>query len=128
MSIPLLSTLIFFPILGGLSLLIVPRHQTATIKTMALIVSLIELLLCLPIVLLFDKSTYVMQFRETHPWITTLNINYSLGIDGISVLFLLLTALIIVLSVLVSWEAITTKVQEFFVALLILEGAMIGVF
>jgi len=128
MSIPLLSTLIFFPILGGLSLLIVPRHQTATIKTMALIVSLIELLLCLPIVLLFDKSTYVMQFREMHPWITTLNINYSLGIDGISVLFLLLTALIIVLSVLVSWEAITTKVQEFFIALLLLEGAMMGVF
>jgi len=128
MSIPLLSTLIFFPILGGLSLLIVPRQQTGTIKIMALLVSLVELFLCLPIVLLFDKSTYVMQFRETHPWITTLNINYSLGIDGISVLFLLLTALIIVLSILVSWESISEKVQEFFVALLILEGAMIGVF
>jgi NADH-quinone oxidoreductase subunit M len=128
MSIPLLSTLIFFPILGGLSLLIVPRQQTATIKIMALIISLVEFLLCLPIVLLFDKSTYVMQFREVYPWITALNINYALGIDGISVLFLLLTALIIVLSILVSWEAITTKVQEFFVALLILEGAMIGVF
>jgi len=128
MSIPLLSTLIFFPILGGLSLLIVPRQQPATIKIMALFVSLIELLLCLPVVLLFDKSTYVMQFREMRPWITALNINYSLGIDGISVLFLLLTALIIVLSVLVSWEAITTKVQEFFIALLLLEGAMMGVF
>ena len=128
MSIPLLSTLIFFPILGGLSLLVIPRQQTATIKIMALIISLVEFLLCLPIVLLFDKSTYVMQFREVYPWITALNINYALGIDGISVLFLLLTALIIVLSILVSWESISEKVQEFFVALLILEGAMIGVF
>ena len=128
MSIPLLSTLIFFPVLGGLSLLAVPRQQVATIRLMALLISLIELLLCLPVALLFDKTTYLMQFQEHHPWIKTLNINYSLGIDGISILFLLLTGLIIVLSILVSWESITTKVQEFFVALLLLEGAMIGVF
>ncbi len=128
MSIPLLSTLIFFPVLGGLSLLIVPRRQTATIRLMALIISLIEFALCLPIVLLFDKTTYAMQFQEHYPWIRALNANYSLGIDGISVLFLLLTALIIVLSILVSWESITNKVQEFFVALLLLEGAMMGVF
>lgn len=128
MSIPLLSTLIFFPVLGGLSLLIVPRQQTATIRLMALFVSLVELLLTLPVVLLFDKTTARMQFTELHPWISTLNINYSLGIDGISILFLLLTALITLLSILVSWEAIRDKVQEFFVALLLLEGAMMGVF
>jgi len=128
MSIPLLSTLIFFPILGGLSLLIVPRQQTATIKIMALIVSLIEFALCAPIFLLFDKTTFAMQFVEVHPWIKALHINYALGIDGISVLFLLLTALIIVLSILVSWQSITTKVQEFFISLLLLEGAMMGVF
>jgi NADH-quinone oxidoreductase subunit M len=122
MSIPLLSTLIFFPVLGGLSLLIFPRQQTATIRLMALFVSLVELLLTLPVVLLFDKTTARMQFTELHPWISTLNINYSLGIDGISILFLLLTALITLLSVLVSWEAIHDKVQEFFVALLLLEG------
>jgi NADH-quinone oxidoreductase subunit M len=128
MSIPLLSTLIFFPVLGGLSLLIIPRQQTATIRLMALFVSLIELLLTLPLVLLFDKTTPAMQFVEHHPWISALNINYALGIDGISILFLLLTALIIVVSILVSWESISTKVQEFFVAMLLLEGAMIGVF
>lgn len=128
MSIPHLSVLIFFPILGGLSLLIVPRQQTATIRLMALLVSLIELILCLPVVLLFDKTTYLFQFREHHPWINVLNINYSLGIDGISILFLLLTALIMVLAILVSWESVTDKVQEFFVALLLLEGAMMGVF
>lgn len=128
MSIPLLSTLIFFPVVGGLSLLAVPRQQTGTIRLMALIISLIELALTLPLVLLFDKSTYVMQFREHQPWISALNINYSLGIDGISILFLLLTALIIVLSILVSWEAISDKVPEFFIAMLLLEGAMMGVF
>ena len=128
MSMPLLSTLIFFPVLGGLSLLCVSRQQTGTIRTMALIISLIELCLTLPLVLLFDKSTHVMQFVEHHPWITALNINYSLGIDGISLLFLLLTALIVVLSVLVSWESIGDKVPEFFVSMLLLEGAMMGVF
>jgi NADH-quinone oxidoreductase subunit M len=128
MSIPLLSTLIFFPVLGGLSLLVIPRHQTATIRLLALFVSLIELLLTLPLALFFDKTTHVMQFVEQHPWISALHINYALGIDGISILFLLLTALIIVLSILVSWESISTKVQEFFVAILLLEGAMMGVF
>jgi NADH-quinone oxidoreductase subunit M len=128
MSIPLLSTLIFFPVLGGLSLLIVPRQQTSTLRLMALFISLVELLLTLPVVLLFDKTTARMQFTELHPWISTLNINYSLGIDGISILFLLLTGLITLLSILVSWEAIRDKVQEFFVALLLLEGAMMGVF
>ena len=128
MSIPLLSTLIFFPILGGLSLLIVPRQEAATIRIMALIISLIECLLCLPIMLLFDKTTHLMQFTEHHAWITALGSNYALGIDGISVLFVFLTALIIVVSVLVSWESITTKVPEFFISLLLLEGAMMGVF
>ena len=128
MSIPLLSALIFLPVLGGLSLLAVPRQHTATIKLMALIVSVLEFGLCLPVALLFDKTTPLLQFREHHPWISTLNINYSLGIDGISILFLLLTTLIIVLSILVSWDSIGEKVQEFYVAMLLLEGAMMGVF
>ncbi len=128
MSIPLLSTLIFFPVLGGLSLLAVDRQQTGTIRLMALFIALIEFLLSLPVLLFFDKTTHLMQFVEHHRWIPALNINYTLGVDGISVLFLLLTTLIILLSILVSWEAITDKVPEFFVSLLLLEGAMIGVF
>ncbi|MBP8815521.1 MAG: NADH-quinone oxidoreductase subunit M, partial [Desulfobulbus sp.] len=128
MSIPLLSTLIFFPVLGGLSLLAVDRQQTGTIRLMALFIALIEFALSLPVLLFFDKTTHLMQFVEHHRWIPALNINYTLGVDGISVLFLLLTTLIILLSILVSWEAITEKVPEFFVSLLLLEGAMIGVF
>ena len=128
MSIPLLSTLIFFPVLGGLSLLFVPRQQTALIRQMALLISLIEALLTLPVIAFFDKTVSTMQLVEHRVWIAALNINYTLGIDGISILFVLLTALIIIVSILVSWESIQTKVQEFFVAILLLEGAMIGVF
>ncbi|MBP7517000.1 MAG: NADH-quinone oxidoreductase subunit M, partial [Desulfobulbus sp.] len=95
MSIPLLSTLIFFPVLGGLSLLAVDRQQTGTIRLMALFIALIEFALSLPVFLFFDKTTHLMQFVEHHRWIPALNINYTLGVDGISVLFLLLTTLII---------------------------------
>ena len=128
MSIPLLSALIFLPILGGLSLLAVPRQQTATIRQMALIVSLLEFCLSLPLLLLFDKTTPQMQFVELRPWIKALDINYALGLDGISILFVLLTTLIVVLSMLVSWESIKEKAMEFYIAILLLEGAMIGVF
>ncbi len=124
---PLLSVLIFFPVLGGISLLFVER-KIETVRLVALVVSLFELLFVLPIFFLFDKGTHLMQFREQHDWITALYINYALGIDGISVLFVLLTALITVLCVLVSWESIQDKAKEFYIALLVLEGAMMGVF
>ena len=124
---PLLSVLIFFPVLGGISLLFVER-KIETVRLVALVVSLFELLFVLPIFFLFDKGTHLMQFREQHDWITALNINYALAIDGISVLFVLLTALITVLCVLVSWESIQDKAKEFYIALLVLEGAMMGVF
>jgi NADH-quinone oxidoreductase subunit M len=128
MSVPLLSTLTFFPVIGGLSLLLVKKEEVQTIKVMALVISLIEMLLSLPLFFMFDKTTHLMQFTEHHAWIPAFNINYSMGIDGISVLFILLSALITTLSISVSWEAIQTKVKEFFIAILILEGLMIGVF
>lgn len=128
MSLPLLSTLIFFPIIGSLTLLTVDKNNVGTIKVMALIISLIELLISIPLFFLFDKTTHLMQFTEKHAWIPVFNSSYSLGIDGISVLFILLSTLITVLCILVSWESITEKVCEFFIALLMLEGMMIGVF
>ena len=124
---PLLSVLIFFPVLGGLSLLFLER-KTETVRLVALIVSIFELLFALPIFFLFDKTTPLVQFKEQHAWIDALNIHYFLGIDGISVLFVLLTALLTVLCVMVSWEAIQDRAKEFYIALLTLEGAMMGVF
>jgi len=128
MSVPLLSALIFFPIIGGFSLLIVKREDVQAIKIMALLISLLEFLLSIPLFFMFDKTTYHMQFTEHYSWIPAFNINYSLGVDGISVLFILLSSLVTILSILVSWEAIKEKVVEFFISILVLEGLMIGVF
>lgn len=128
MSVPLLSALIFFPVMGGFSLMLVKRDDVQTIKVMALIISLLECLMSVPLWFMFDKSTHLMQFTEHHPWIATFNINYDLGIDGISILFILLSTLVTVLSISVSWEAIQAKIKEFYIAVLVLEGMMIGVF
>lgn len=128
MEMPILTLLIFFPFFGGIGLLFIHREKVQAIKQAALVISLIEFVLCLPLWFMFDKTTHLMQFVERHSWIQLFNIEYYLGIDGISVLFVLLSALITILCILVSWESIETKVKEFFVSLLLLEGAMIGVF
>lgn len=128
MSFPILSVLIFFPFLGGIALLCIDREKVQTIKLMALIISLLEFVFSLPLWFTFDKSTHLMQFVERRTWIELFNIEYYLGLDGISILFVLLSALVTILCVLVSWNSIEKKVKEFFVSLLILEGAMIGVF
>lgn len=128
MSFPILSLLIFFPVLGAIALLGIGKENVKGIKIMAFIISIFELFLSLPLWFSFDKTTYNMQFVERHSWISLFNIEYYLGIDGISILFVLLSALITILCVLVSWNSIEVKVKEFFVSLLLLEGAMIGVF
>ena len=76
----------------------------------------------------FDTTTANMQFGESLPWIAAWNINYKLGVDGISILFVALTALLTVISIMVSWTAIQDRVREFMIAMLFLEAAMIGVF
>ena len=124
---PLLSVLIFFPVLGGLSLLFLER-KTGTVRLAALVIAFLELLFTLPLLVLFDRTSHLPQFTENHGWIEALNIRYFVGIDGISVLFVLLTAFLGALCVLVSWEAIRERSKEFYVALLTLEGAMMGVF
>jgi len=128
MSFPILSLLIFLPVLGGLCLLGVSRENEKNVKVLALIISLLEFVFTLPLWFGFDKTTHHMQFVERHSWISLFNIEYYLGLDGISILFVMLSALVTILCVLVSWNSIQTKVKEFFIALLLLEGAMIGVF
>jgi NADH:ubiquinone oxidoreductase subunit 4 (subunit M) len=76
----------------------------------------------------FDKTTHKMQFVENYPWITTWNINYKVGIDGISVLFIILVTILSILCVTVSWRVVQHRLKEFFVSLLVLETAMIGIF
>ena len=127
-GLPILSTVIFLPVVGALLLLLVDRAQEASIKRISLLVSIANFIVSIPLFTNFNKSTHLMQFGESYEWIPALHMNYVLGIDGISVLFVLLSTLITVLSILVSWNSIKTKVKEFYISILILEGAMIGVF
>jgi NADH-quinone oxidoreductase subunit M len=124
---PILSTLIALPFLGALILLFLKRNG-GMIRWVSLIVSIAVFLISLQLFSNFDKSTHLMQFVERHEWIPSWNVAYSLGLDGISILFVLLTTLITILCVTISWKSITTKVKEFYIAILFMEGAMIGVF
>jgi NADH-quinone oxidoreductase subunit M len=128
LAYPILSTLIFLPLVGAGIILLLRRTQEKLIKMSALVVSIVVFLLSLPLFTEFDKSTHLMQFVEKHQWIPYWNITYSLGIDGISVLFVLLSTLVTILCVLISWNSIKAKLKEFYIAILVMEGAMIGVF
>ncbi|MCX5717694.1 MAG: NADH-quinone oxidoreductase subunit M [Nitrospirae bacterium] len=125
---PILSTLIFLPIAGAVLLLLISRSNENLIKWVSLIVSITVFIISIPLFTEFNKSTHLMQFTEKHAWVPSLNINYSLGIDGISILFVLLSTLITILCVLISWNSIKAKTKEFYISILIMESAMIGVF
>ena len=123
---PLLSLLIFIPIAGAIVLLAV--RNAAAARWIALVVSLVEIGLCIPLLANFNSGTANMQFGESMSWISGWNINYRLGVDGISILFVALTTLLTTISIMVSWTAVQDRVREFMVAMLFLESAMIGVF
>ncbi len=128
LNYPILSTVIFLPVLGALLILLTRRSWELLTKGIALATSIATFLLSIPLFTEFDKSTYKMQFAEKHIWITNWNIYYFLGVDGISVLFILLSTLIAILCVLISWESIKTKVKEFYISILLTTAFMIGVF
>ncbi|MDD2893849.1 MAG: NADH-quinone oxidoreductase subunit M [Halothiobacillaceae bacterium] len=123
----LLSIVIFLPLLGALLIGLTPRNDEL-IRWIALAFSLLVFAASLPLWYLFDISTHEMQFVERMAWIPTLNIEYAVGLDGISLLMVLLTTLVTPLCVLCSWRSIGTRVKEFMMALLIMETAMLGVF
>jgi NADH-quinone oxidoreductase subunit M len=125
----LLSLAIWTPILFGVMLLALGRDdQAQAVRWIALVGALISLLVTLPLYAQFNGATAVMQFGEMAPWIERFNINYHLGIDGISLWFVLLTAFINLVVVIAGWEVITSRVNQYMGAFLILSGLMIGVF
>ncbi len=125
----LLSLAIWTPIFFGVVLLALGRDdQARAVRWIALIGAVVSLLVTLPLYAQFDVATAAMQFVENAPWIERFNINYHLGIDGISFWFVLLTAFINVVVVIAGWEVITTRVNQYMGAFLILSGLMIGVF
>ena len=125
----LLSLAIWTPIFFGIVLLAIGRdEQAGAVRWVALIGSVVSFLITLPLYSRFQLGTSAMQFVENQPWIDRFNVNYHLGVDGISLWFVLLTAFINVVVVIASWESITKRVNQYMGAFMILSGLMIGVF
>ena len=126
---PILSIAIWLPIVFGVLVLAAGSDRNpATARWLALIGSVLGLLVTLPLVSGFDNSTASLQFVENSVWIERFNIAYHLGVDGLSMWFVVLTALITVIVVIAGWEVITKNVAQYMAAFLILSGLMIGVF
>jgi NADH-quinone oxidoreductase subunit M len=125
----LLSVSIWLPIAVGTVLLAVGRDENAhAVRWMALLGAVASFLVTLPLVSRFDVASAAMQFEEKLPWIERFKVQYHLGVDGISVWFVLLTAFITVVVVISAWEVITERVHQYMGAFLILSGLMVGVF
>ncbi len=126
MGFPLLSFIVFTPAAGAAVLMFL-RGDDA-VRWTALCVTVLDLVFSIAMLAGFDTTSHAMQFTETRPWVPALGITYALGIDGISVLFVFLTALLGWICVLASWVAIDRKVKEFMISLLVMQTLMLGVF
>jgi NADH-quinone oxidoreductase subunit M len=125
----LLSASIWIPIFFGLVVLALGNDRNpAAVKTVSLIGAIAGLLPTIPLILNFDRSSASLQFVEKLSWIERYNAFYHLGVDGLSVWFVILTAFITIIVVLAGWEVITERVAQYNAAFLILSGLMIGVF
>ncbi|MEX1165954.1 MAG: NADH-quinone oxidoreductase subunit M [Hydrogenophaga sp.] len=125
----LLSLAIWTPVFFGVALLAFGRDSHANaVRWLALIGSLVSLAVTIPLYTGFKLGTAAMQFVEKYTWIERFNIHYHLGVDGISLWLILLTAFITVIVVIAGWEVITERVNQYMGAFLILSGLMIGVF
>ncbi|RNF85201.1 NADH-quinone oxidoreductase subunit M [Montanilutibacter psychrotolerans] len=125
---PLLSLLIWLPILGGLATLAFGNERANAARWFAIVVALATLVLSATLYTGFDFANDGMQFVETRSWIPAYDIGYNLGADGISVALIVLTTLTSLLVLISAWTSIDKRVSQYYAAFLILEGLMIGVF
>ena len=125
----LLTLAIFVPIAFGALLLAIGNERNApTMRWIALIGAIVSFLITIPLFTGFDTASAGLQFVERHAWIPSFNVFYHLGVDGISLWFVLLTAFITIIVVAAGWEVITDRAHQYMAAFLILSGVMIGVF
>ena len=125
---PIILTLVtFIPLAGALLLLLLPRRHR-DIRVFSLVVTLLNFVLSLHLPVHFHRAQGGFQYELDHAWIPTPNIHYHMGVDGISMWLVLLTTFLTPLCVLISWKSIDERVKEFFILLLVLETALIGVF
>jgi len=125
----LLSVLIWFPVVGGILVLAsCDDRRAGRARWTAVVVSVATFLLSIPLWSRFDRTSAEMQFVERIPWIERFQIEYFLGVDGISVPLVLLTTLLTMVVVVAGWRVVQARVAQYFAAFLIMEGLMIGVF
>jgi NADH-quinone oxidoreductase subunit M len=127
-SWPLLSLLIWLPILGGFCTLFFGDQRASQARLFALLVSVITFVLSISLFTGLDATSAGMQFTESHEWIHSFRIFYNVGVDGISVALIGLTTLTTILVLLGAWNSIDRRVHQYFASFLILEGLMVGVF
>ena len=125
----MLSLAIWLPIVVGVLLLTIGRDEQANaVRSTALLGALASFIVTLPLVTGFDAASAAMQFEESLPWIERFNVRYHLGVDGLSLWFVPLTAFITVIVVISAWQVIEERVNQYMGAFLILSGLMVGVF
>src|SRR5271163_410018 len=124
----LLTVITFLPLLGVPALLLLRAEDHTWIRRIALAISVAEFVISLFLLRGFDAVNAQYQFEEYYDWIGRANIHYHLGVDGISLFLVLLTTFLTPLAILCSWQAIRENVKGFFITLLVIETAMIGVF
>ncbi len=125
---PILSIVIWLPILGGALVLGSGDRAPNVSRWLALSVAILTFLLSIPLYTGFDVGTAQMQFVENSPWIPAFDINYHLGVDGISMPLILLTTFVTILVIIAGWEVIQYRPSQYMAAFLIMEGVMVGVF
>lgn len=124
----ILTYIIFFPLLGAVCLLLFRREQLTVIKTLGIIFSISTFILSVFVYAAFDPANASMQFVQRASWIPALNISYNVGIDGMSLLLIMLTTFLTPIALLSSWNSIQKRVKEYTIMILLLEMAMLGVF
>lgn len=129
LQLPLLSMLIWLPILGAVLVLMTgsDKHATAA-RWIAVTVAIVSLLLCIPLYWGFDANSYAMQYREDYLWIVSYGIHYSLGIDGISLVMIILTNFTGLLVILAGVEATKIRVAQYMATFLTMQAMIVGVF
>ncbi|MBK34591.1 MAG: NADH-quinone oxidoreductase subunit M [Gemmatimonadetes bacterium] len=128
MESKLLTYLIFLPMVGAVLIGIAGKGRDGVSRWLALTVSIGTFAMSVPLFTRFDETTAAMQFVHQVPWVETLGISYAVGIDGISVLLVLITTLLSVLAILSSWTSVTNRVREYMISMLLLETGILGVF
>jgi NADH-quinone oxidoreductase subunit M len=125
---PLLTVTIFLPLLGGLLILPINPANKKAIRLTTIVVMLVDWLLTIYLLTNFNTSTSEYQYVESIPWLSSLGISYHLGVDGLSMLMVFLTAMLSWISVLSTWNAVQVRVKEYMLVFLLLEIGMLGVF